>query len=155
MPVDEVERHARGAGRSLDGVLQRHELGGKDVLNRLGADPRAVLVVESRLQLPGDKHAERSCERQIARNTDDTQRTADDARVGHRLEPSFLRGRLVWRKVLSLELLVHPEIVVPAECHLHQPAAELWNDRQRDPAIRDLYAFPPVVVLVLDLTRAW
>src|SRR6266566_7839788 len=53
---------------------------------------------------------------------------------------------LGWRHVLSGELRIYKEKIMPVEAHLHQSPTILWHDDELHPAIGNLLRFPPFVV---------
>jgi hypothetical protein len=67
------------------------------------------------------------------------------------IEPALLRGGYFGRKRLTLELLIHKQVVVIAKGHLHQASAKLRNDRQFHPGIGQADGFPAQVVDIIHL----
>ena len=59
------------------------------------------------------------------------------------VDPSAYLGGLSRRKILALVLGIHEQVGMSAEGHLHQPATQLWHNREAHPIIRDLLRLPP------------
>src|SRR6266496_4249087 len=53
---------------------------------------------------------------------------------------------LGWRHVLSGELRIHKEIIMPVEAHLHQASTVLRDNDELYPAIGNLLCLPALVV---------
>src|SRR5277367_2284820 len=63
--------------------------------------------------------------------------------------------RLSRRNVLALVSRIHEQVRMSVESDLHQPAAQLRNERQTDPVVRDLLAMPSIEFHGPNGARGW
>jgi len=67
------------------------------------------------------------------------------------IEPALLRGGFLGRKRLTLELLIHEQVIVIAKSYLHQASAQLRDDCQFHPGVGHADGFPAQVIDIVHM----